>query len=42
MVFPIKCLLIMENNLFIRYIDKFQILCMDIHIDFIIDNTKFI
>ena len=36
MVLLIKFLVIREENLLIRYIDKFQILCIDIYIDFIL------
>ena len=36
MVLLIKFLVIREDNLLIRYIDKFQILCIDIYIDFIL------
>ena len=36
MVLLIKFLVFREENLLIRYIDKFQILCIDIYIDFIL------
>ena len=36
MVLLIKFLVIREDNLLIRYIDKFQILYIDIYIDFIL------
>ena len=36
MVFLIKFLVIREENVLIRYIDKFQILCIDMYIDFIL------
>ena len=36
MVLLIKFLVIRKENLLIRYIDKFQILCIDIYIDFIL------
>ena len=36
MVLLIKFLVFREDNLLIRYIDKFQILCIDIYIDFIL------
>ena len=36
MVLLIKFLVIREENLLIRYIDKFQIRCIDIYIDFIL------
>ena len=36
MVFLIKFLVIREENLLIRYIDKFQILCIDMYINLIL------
>ena len=36
MVLLIKFSVIREDNLLIRYIDKFQILCINIYIDFIL------
>ena len=36
MVLLIKFLVFREENLLIRYIDKFQILCIDIYIVFIL------